>query len=198
MGETDSVICPFSLSAAARTLVSSRSVPEIHQHVAGTLSNQPTNSVHSFLLRFPVSADGQGEADESTEPQLTFNQSNFTIPSGESQATQNLTVTCRPPAWVTKLLALKIKRTPVQGWYTLYIAYIWRGYFMNQPQLIQNREGWSVSGDFNEKYLTLTITNPKCSDGGTYVCWAQFEGQDPNAQYIEATKSAVVTVQGEK
>ena len=38
----ESLICSFYLSVAARKIVC-RSVPEIHSHVAGTLSNQPTN-----------------------------------------------------------------------------------------------------------------------------------------------------------
>ena len=39
LGEVESLICNFYLSVAAHKIV-----PEIHQHVAGTLSNQPTNN----------------------------------------------------------------------------------------------------------------------------------------------------------
>ena len=47
--------CNSYLSVAARTNYLSRSVPEIHSHVSGTLSNQPTNKpllVH--LSHLPV------------------------------------------------------------------------------------------------------------------------------------------------
>ena len=37
------MICTFCLCVAARINCLNRSVPEIHSHVAGTLSNQPTN-----------------------------------------------------------------------------------------------------------------------------------------------------------
>ena len=43
LGEVERLICNFYLSVAARKNCLSRSVPEIHWHVAGTLSNQPTN-----------------------------------------------------------------------------------------------------------------------------------------------------------
>ena len=41
----ESLICSFYLSVAARKIVCADPSPEIHSHVAGTLSNQQTNSV---------------------------------------------------------------------------------------------------------------------------------------------------------
>ena len=46
LGEVESWICNFYLSVAACKTCLSRSVPEIHKPVAGTLSNQPTNQLH--------------------------------------------------------------------------------------------------------------------------------------------------------
>ena len=43
-GEVESLICNFYLSVAARKPCLCRSGPEIHKHVAGALSNQPTNN----------------------------------------------------------------------------------------------------------------------------------------------------------
>ena len=42
LGEVESLICNFYLSVPARL---SRSVPEIHWHVAGTLSSQPITTI---------------------------------------------------------------------------------------------------------------------------------------------------------
>ena len=44
LGEVENLICSFYLSVAARKNCLSRSVPEIHSHAAGTLSNQPTTN----------------------------------------------------------------------------------------------------------------------------------------------------------
>ena len=52
LGEVESLICSFYLSVAACKNCLSRSVPEIHPHVAGTLSNQQTTTTWS--LSFPV------------------------------------------------------------------------------------------------------------------------------------------------
>ena len=42
----ESLICSFYLSVAARKIVCADPSPEIHSHVAGTLSNQPTTNIH--------------------------------------------------------------------------------------------------------------------------------------------------------
>ena len=43
LGEVDSLICNYYLSAAARKLVWADPFPEVHWHVAGMLSRQQTN-----------------------------------------------------------------------------------------------------------------------------------------------------------
>ena len=48
LGEMESLICHFYLSVAARKTYPSRSVPEIHQHVAGMLGNQQTYRHSSY------------------------------------------------------------------------------------------------------------------------------------------------------
>ena len=53
LGEVDSVICSFFLSVAARKNCLSRSVPEIHQHVAGTFSSQQTNKLSLLSVEEP-------------------------------------------------------------------------------------------------------------------------------------------------
>ena len=50
LGETESSVCSFCLSVATRSNCVRRSVSEIHQHEAGTLSNQLTPAHTAAVL----------------------------------------------------------------------------------------------------------------------------------------------------
>ena len=58
----ESLICNFYLSVASRKNCVSRSVPEIHSHVAGTLSNQQTNPYLPQWRDWPIRPDHGGDA----------------------------------------------------------------------------------------------------------------------------------------
>ena len=148
--------------------------------------------VQKGLLRCLVSADSQAIA----ESQLSLSQTTFTIPAGQSGASQPLTVTCRPPPTPVRFLyKLTISRSPLNSVYSgPTLAKVAHGANNGEAQLMTDGDGWSVSGTRVSSVLTLTIPHPTCSDEGKYRCDAVYNGPSGPTQ---ATSLAIVTVKGE-